>query len=121
MFKKTDDKTESIIGPSVKIVGDFTSNGNVVVAGQIIGKLSTAQKLRVENGAKISSTDIEACEAIIAGEITGNLTIRKHLEILSTAKIQGDIKTISISVQQGACINGKCTMGSNGINDKKQE
>ena len=120
MFKKTDDKTESLIGPSTKIDGNFKNNGNVTVAGEIIGKFVTTQALRVEKGARISA-DIEAREAVIAGEINGNLLIENHLDILSSAKIQGDIKTISISVQQGACLNGKCTVGSNSINDKKQE
>ena len=124
-FKKTyklggrtiNDKIESIIGPSAKIEGNFKSNSNVIVAGEIIGKFVTTQALRVEEGARISA-DIEAREAIIAGEINGNVTLEGLLNISSSAKIQGDIKVGSISVQQGACIDGKCTVGSN---DKKQE
>lgn len=119
MFKKAYDKTESIISPSTKIDGNFKSNGNVVIGGEIIGEFVTTQALRVEEGAKISA-NIKAREAVIAGEINGNLLIENHLDILSSAKIQGDIKTVSISVQQGACINGKCAMGNNSINDKKQ-
>ena len=116
MFKKSSkgeeiaDEVETIIGPSVKIEGDFSSKGNVLIAGVVSGKLSTTQNLRVEEKAKISA-DIEARGAVIAGEVNGNIKIEGHLEILSTAKINGDIKTGSIAIQQGAFLNGNCVMG----------
>ena len=116
MFKKTAsgggtiaDDVETIVGPSVKIEGDFKSDGNIVVAGIISGKLGTAQILRVEERAKIMAS-VEAKDAVIAGEVQGNVHVLGHLEILSTAKINGDIKTGSISIQQGATLNGNLLM-----------
>lgn len=103
------DEVETIIGPSVKIEGDFKSNGNVMVGGIVSGKFSTTQNLRVEESAQILA-DVEAREAIIAGEIRGNIKISGHLEILASARITGDIITGTISIQQGAVINGKCSM-----------
>ncbi|MEK9165831.1 MAG: polymer-forming cytoskeletal protein [Patescibacteria group bacterium] len=104
------DEIETIIGPSVKIEGEFSSNGNIMIAGVVSGKLSTTQNLRVEEQAKISA-DIKANEAVIAGEVNGNIKITGHLEILSTAKINGDIQAGSIAMEQGAILNGTCTMG----------
>ena len=50
MFKKEHkegteriDDVETIIGPSVKIEGEFTSSGNLIVGGVISGKLSTTR------------------------------------------------------------------------------
>jgi cytoskeletal protein CcmA (bactofilin family) len=106
--KRTDD-VETIIGPSVKIEGEFTSNGNLIVGGVISGKLTTTKHLKVEESAKIAA-DVTAGEAIIAGEIVGNLIIEGRLEILATAKINGDIQTGSISIQQGAQLNGNFIM-----------
>jgi len=117
MFKKNSkkeeitDQVETIIGPSVKIEGEFKSDGNVMVAGVVSGKLSTSQGLRVEEQARISA-DIEAREAVIAGQVNGNVNITGHLEILNSAKINGDIKTGSIAIQQGACLNGNCAMNA---------
>lgn len=116
MFKKTlksgseiNDTVDTIIGPSVKIEGDFKSQGNIVVGGQVVGKMSTTQNLKIDEGSNINA-DIQAKEAVIAGRIKGNITIEGHLEILSTARIDGDITTRSIAIQQGAYLNGKCTM-----------
>ena len=120
MFKKgqkeggnhIEDSVETIIGPSVKIEGEFASSGNVMIAGVISGKLSTTQSIRIESGAKISA-DVSAKEAIIAGEVKGNIVVEGHLEILASAKINGDIKTHSLSIEQGAVINGNCIMAQN--------
>jgi cytoskeletal protein CcmA (bactofilin family) len=126
MFKKSSkqeeitDEVETIIGPSVKIEGDFSSNGNVLVAGIVSGKLSTSQNLRVEEKAKISA-DIKAREAVIAGDVNGNIKVEGHLEILSTAKINGEIKTGSIAIQQGAFLNGNCIMGESVPADSPKE
>lgn len=120
MFKKGQreggnktDEVETIIGPSVKIEGDFTSNGNIIISGFISGKLSTTQNLRIEAGAKITA-DVKAREAVIAGEVNGNIIVEGNLEILSTAKITGDIRTRSIAIQQGAQLNGSFVMAEAG-------
>ncbi len=130
MFKKTVkqeesiafDDVETIIGPSVKIEGEFQSSGNVMVAGVLVGKLSTSQNVRIEASAEIQG-DITASEAIIAGTVHGNLMIGQHLSLLSSAKITGDITAGSIAVQQGAQMNGKCAMsaGVNGDSMSREE
>ncbi len=117
MFKKAvkqaggiiSDEVETIIGPSVQIEGEFASNGNIMIAGVVNGKISTSQNLRIEENAKIQA-DIQAQNAIIAGEVRGKINVSNHLEIISTARIHGDIQTKSISIQQGAYVNGNCTM-----------
>jgi cytoskeletal protein CcmA (bactofilin family) len=118
--EKSPDEAETIIGPSVKIEGDFKSNGNVTVAGVVVGKLVTTQNLRIEEKAKVSA-DVEAKEAIIAGEVNGPIKIKGHLEILSTAKINGDIHTKSIAIEQGAQINGHCNMSDKSEGIEKSE
>lgn len=114
------DEIETIIGPSVKIEGEFSSNGNIMIAGVVSGKLSTIQNMRVEEQAKISA-DIKANEAVIAGEVNGNITVTGHLEILSTAKINGDIQAGSIAMEQGALLNGTCAMGKGANLDHQKQ
>jgi len=100
-------ENETIIGPSVKVDGDFISDGNVLVQGMVNGSLRTKGNLRVEVGAKIKAS-VEAANAIIRGQIKGNVTIQENLEIGETAAVEGDIATKVISVAPGAVINGHC-------------
>ncbi len=122
MFKKQDEgvefkEVETIIGPSVKVKGDFHGLGNVIVEGILSGTLKTSGSLRVGDKAKVTA-DIEAKEAKISGEVKGNVRIKGYLEIMATAKINGDIEASQLSVERGAFLFGKCNMTgeSKGIN-----
>jgi len=115
MFKNDDGKKnlrqdiETIIGHSVKLDGDFVSEGDIVVEGMVNGNVKTKNFLRIGEKAVINA-EIEAGNAFIAGTINGNLKIISNLEITATAKIKGDIKTSLISIENGALINGKIEM-----------
>lgn len=112
MFKETPGsthETDTIIGPSVKVEGDFVTEGNVIVEGTICGTIKTVKNLKVGPTSKIFA-NIWADNALIAGEIQGNITIANKLELTPTAKIFGDVKTSNISIASGASLNGKCQM-----------
>lgn len=100
---------ETVIGPSVKVKGDFNCQGNIIVEGAVEGNLKTNGSLEVGDKAKISA-NVEAKEAKIGGEISGNVKIKGFLNITGTAKIFGDIEAATLSIEQGAIFNGKCVM-----------
>lgn len=109
---KVINETDTIIGPSVKVEGDFITEGNVIVEGVICGIIKTSKNLKVGPTSKIFA-NVWADNALIAGEIQGNLVISGKLELTPTAKIFGDIKTSVISISSGATLNGKCQMNDN--------
>lgn len=103
------ENAETIIGPSVKVEGDFSGEGNVIVEGVVMGSLTTQQNLSVAETAKITA-DVEAQNAFIAGEINGNLTIHEKLDIAATARVHGDIQAKILSITPGAILNGRCSV-----------
>ncbi len=113
-LKKEDFKgAETIIGPSVLIKGNFNSQGNIIVDGVLKGDVKTSSNIFIGDKAKVTA-NIEAKTARAGGEIKGNIKIKEHLEIVSSAKIEGDIECLSLSVENGALINGKFTMAKPG-------
>ncbi|PIP18109.1 MAG: cell shape determination protein CcmA [Parcubacteria group bacterium CG23_combo_of_CG06-09_8_20_14_all_35_9] len=108
-YEKTSKEIETIIGPSVKVEGDFSGEGNVVVEGVVNGTLKTKQNLTVGEHAKISA-DVEAINAEISGQVKGNIKAKEKLELTNTAKIFGDIEAKILIVKAGAIFNGKCNM-----------
>jgi len=114
MFKENPNKTgknaETIIGQSVKVEGDFVGDGDVVVEGVVIGNLKTQNHLTIGSEAKIQA-EIAAGSAFVAGEIIGNVKIGDYLELTATGSIDGDISAGSISIERGAKINGKVSIG----------
>lgn len=116
MFKENKQNTtqineiETIIGPSVKVEGDFITEGNMIVEGIVSGSIKTAKNLKVGARSKIFA-NITAENALIAGEVQGNIKINNKLELVSTAKVFGDIKADVLIISAGSALNGKCQMG----------
>jgi len=124
MFKNNNDNVsknaETIIGPSIKVKGNFHGEGNIVIEGTVEGSVKTNSFLLVSGKAKILA-DIKAKNAKIGGEINGNILIEGYLEILSTAKIFGDIEAGQLSIEKGAILNGKCLMTKNNLAAKEEK
>jgi len=123
MFNKQDqgeifNEFETVIGPSVKVKGDFNGQGNIIVEGVVEGNLKTNGSLEVGKTAKITA-NIEAKEAKVGGQVSGNVKIKGFLEVTATAKIFGDVETSGLSIERGAIFNGKCAMMT-GIDEAKK-
>lgn len=108
-LEKGGEEVETIVGPSVKVEGDFVSEGNVVIEGQVNGTVKTGKNLRVEEGAKINA-NVAAESALVSGEIRGNLKLNSTLELTPTAKIYGDVETKTLIIAAGAVLHGRCLM-----------
>lgn len=110
---------ETIIGPSVKVKGDFNCQGNIIVDGIVEGGIKTNGNLEIGKTAKITA-NVEAKEAKIGGQVIGNAKIKGFLEITATAKIFGDIETSGLSIERGAVFNGKCAMSAEAETSKNK-
>lgn len=84
------DEVETVVGPSVHVEGDFSSEGNIIVKGTVSGNVKTSRVLNVEEGAKIFA-NVRANDAVISGEVKGDVKVGEKLELTSTARIAGDI------------------------------
>lgn len=100
---------ETIIGESIKVKGNFSGQGNVIIDGLLEGSLKTKGIVMIGSKAKINA-NIEAQELIINGQVAGNLIIQDCLYMGKTAKINGDVECSQISIEKGAVLNGKCSM-----------
>ncbi len=109
--------TETIIGPSVRVEGDFKGDGDLIIEGMLVGTLNTKNNLKIGENAVLEAS-IKANNAFIAGRVKGNITIKGKLDITSSAVILGDIKAGLISIESGAVVQGNLSMP---INDGARE
>lgn len=100
----------TIIARGVRVEGEFRSQGDVVIEGDVQGTISAEGVLTVGPEAKIKA-DISAEEARISGTIDGNLLIKKQAIFYSSAKINGDITAERITVEGGAQLDGRIKIG----------
>ncbi|MFH0853816.1 MAG: polymer-forming cytoskeletal protein [bacterium] len=103
---------ETIIGPSVKVEGNFVGEGDVTVEGIVTGSVKTSKNLHIGQAARIKA-DVEADNINISGEIRGNVICHSKLEMSSSSKIIGNVQAASLSVEAGAILHGKCKMANN--------
>ncbi|USN52020.1 MAG: polymer-forming cytoskeletal protein [Candidatus Nomurabacteria bacterium] len=90
----------TIIAKGVRVEGDFSSDGNVTIEGELKGKLSTIGRLIVGKDAVIDGI-VKAGSASVAGQLTGPLTVDEGLDLLATSIVKGDIVAKTLSVERG--------------------
>ena len=105
---------ETIIGPSVRVEGDFRGEGDLVIEGMLVGSLQTKNNLKIGQNAVVEAS-IRANNAFISGKVKGNIIVKGKLEITGTAVILGDIKTQIISIESGAMLQGNLSMPVSGV------
>ena len=107
--------------------GDVTVNGRLLLArgaditgnvratngkiqGNIEGKIDCADQLEVGDTGRLNSDVTVGKRVSIAGKVTGNVTCGGVIELLSTAQISGNIRARSLVIEEGAVLNGSCSM-----------
>lgn len=101
----------SIIGPGMKVVGDCESDGTIRVEGSIEGSVKAAKSVVVgKDGIVIG--DISTQDAIVAGRVNGSVSAESRVELQSTCRIQGDIRSRRVKLDEGGQVDGQLHMGA---------
>ncbi|MBU2566826.1 polymer-forming cytoskeletal protein [Patescibacteria group bacterium] len=102
----------TVIAKGVRLEGDFKSQGDVLIEGEVHGTIQTDSLLTVGPEASVKA-GITASDAVIAGKIDGNTNIKNRLEVKSTAQILGDIVCQTAVIEAGAKLQGNIKCGGN--------
>ena len=102
--------TKTVIGSSITIDGEISSEESVVVQGSVKGKLSSNDSLFVENSATLQA-DVDATTVEISGTVTGNVSASTRLEIKADGKMIGDVKAPRILIADGALLGATVRKG----------
>jgi cytoskeletal protein CcmA (bactofilin family) len=113
---------ETIIGPGVKLEGNFSGEGNIVIKGQVKGNLSTKSDLRIDEGASVElKSDSSARNLFLAGELRGNIRVEEKAILATSAQLLGDLACKILSVQEGATFKGRCATGGEKLSPETSE
>jgi len=101
--------SNTVIGSSITIEGEITSDEAIVVQGSVKGKLSSQQAVFVENSAAVEA-DVDAEAVEISGVMTGNIDAKSRVELKAEGKMIGDVKSPRILIADGALFKGSIDM-----------
>ncbi len=96
--------TFSVIGPDVVIRGNIEASADLHVDGKVIGDISCASL--VMGDSSVVEGEVVAESARISGSVSGTVRVR-DLVVLRNARVDGDVSYDTISIEQGAAVNGR--------------
>jgi len=99
----------TIIGKDTVITGTLDIKGALRIDGQVKGKVICSDCVTVGATGSVEA-DIEANTAIIAGHLVGNVATKEKIELQAKCEMDGDLKTKSLVIEQGAVFCGACNM-----------
>ena len=106
-----EDVGQGRITRGVEVSGDVLFADALQVDGKVTGKLiSESGTLVIEPTGDIQA-DIDVGVCVIRGSLNGNVNARSRVEIYKTARVQGDITTPVLLVEEGAMLSGAIAMG----------
>lgn len=97
------------LGPSALISGNIRA-GSCKIEGLVEGKVECTEDLELGPTGRLNADILAGKRIYLAGEVYGNVTTPGILRLAATSKVEGDVRTRSIMVEEGATLNGQCTM-----------
>ena len=96
--------TFSVLGTDVTIRGDVEASADLHVDGKVVGNIACASLVQGEDS-RIEG-EIKAETARLSGEVQGTIAVR-NLVVLKTAQINGDVSYDTLTIEQGAQVEGR--------------
>ena len=97
------------LGPSALISGNVRA-GACKVEGLVEGKVECSEELELGPTGRLNADILAGKRIHLAGQVYGNVTTPGVLRLAATSKVHGDIRARSLSMEEGATLNGQCAM-----------
>lgn len=103
-------RDHAVIGPSLRINGEVTGEEDLVIQGQVDGKVEL-QKNSVTIGKNgVIRADIHGKIVTVEGKVTGNLFGHEKVVIRQSGKVRGNITAPRVTLEDGAQFKGSIDM-----------
>jgi cytoskeletal protein CcmA (bactofilin family) len=101
----------NVLASGIEIVGTIKFSNDMIIDGKIEGEIrSDGGHVTIGENANIKG-DIIAGEVKLFGKVEGTIT-SDRCELKPNSKLNGDIKTKMLSMEEGASLSGRTEIGS---------
>ena len=98
------------VGNGTVLTGEATFKAMLRVDGHLSGRVhSDSGTLIIGTNGQVDA-DIQVAVAVIHGTVNGDIVASQRLELGRAAKVNGNIQTPSLVIEQGAVFEGTCRM-----------
>ncbi len=100
----------NVLANGIEIVGSISFTNDMVIDGKVEGEISSAKgKVTIGENAIVKG-DVKAGEVKLFGRVEGTIT-SERCELKTNSKLDGDIKTKMLSMEEGAVLSGRTEIG----------
>jgi cytoskeletal protein CcmA (bactofilin family) len=107
----------NMIGQGTVVEGTLHAESDIRVSGRVEGTLRVDGKAMIAQEGMIDG-ELTAANADVAGSIQGEVQVGESLLLKSSARIDGNIETERLVVEEGALFTGECRMGEDAATDE---
>jgi cytoskeletal protein CcmA (bactofilin family) len=100
---------KTLIGNSVVIRGDITSDENLQIEGVVDGSIEATNDVIVGHEGRVNAA-IRAVNIIIHGRVIGDVTAANRVELAPSALLEGNIRSPKLSIAETAKFKGSVDM-----------
>jgi len=117
----SDEGGQGRISRGVQISGDVLFADALYVEGKVIGKVtSESGSLQIDQSGEVNA-DIDVGICVIRGSVKGNVNCKSRAEIYKTGRVEGDINSPVLLVEEGALLSGVINMNNEAALTKRSE
>lgn len=99
----------TIVGKDTVITGTVDVKGALRVDGTVKGKIICSDCVTIGTTGLVEA-EIESDSAVVAGRMVGDIAATENIELQTKCEMEGDLKTKSLVIEQGAIFCGACNM-----------
>jgi len=98
------------VGGGTEVTGEANFKAMMRIDGHLSGRVSSSSGTLIVGANGKVDANIEVAVAVIHGTINGDIIATQRLELGRAAKVNGNIQTPSLVIEQGAVFEGSCKM-----------
>ena len=98
------------VGGGTEVTGEANFKAMMRIDRHLSGRVSSSSGTLIVGANGKVDANIEVAVAVIHGTINGDIIATQRLELGRAAKVNGNIQTPSLVIEQGAVFEGSCKM-----------
>ncbi len=115
--KFSSEEISGFLDQGTSVTGELQFSGTLRIDGEFHGSITTSDKLIIGERAQVHA-DIKVGETEVYGKISGNIDSKKRVEIHTTGRVQGEVRTPVLVIEEGGVLDGNSNMAGDGKSEE---
>jgi cytoskeletal protein CcmA (bactofilin family) len=114
-----DNDEVTIVGAGARLDGNLVSAGSLRIDGQVKGQINADGDVSLAPQSQVEA-DIRAQNVSVAGRFKGNIVVKGKAHLARGGRIDGNITSKSLIVEEGGTFHGQSIMDASGSGSPTQ-